>query len=158
MLNKRWMTLIAIGAVSGGMLLAQPPMAGLGGTGAGAAAGEGLQRRIGLIAKVLDLTEDQKTQALAIFKDARAQALALAPQLKVQRQAIQDAVKNNPSDSTIQNLAAKQGELLSQLTVIRIKSTSKFYAILTPEQKEKAAELRGQLEGLFGGGRGRFGL
>lgn len=160
MLTKRWMRWMGIGAVSAGLLLAQPPAAGRrgdAGAGAGAAARQRPHRGMVLIARMLDLTEEQKAQVQAIVKDARAQAAALAPQLKEQRQAIQDAVTSNPSDSTIRNLADKQGELISQLTVIRIKSMVKFFAILTPEQKEKAMDLRGQLEGLFGGGRGRFG-
>jgi Spy/CpxP family protein refolding chaperone len=158
MLTKRWMKWMGIGAVSAGLLLAQPPAAARrGDAGAGAEARQRPHRGMVLIARMLDLTEEQKAQVQAIVKDARTQAAALAPQLKEQRQAIQDAVTSNPSDSAIRNLADKQGDLISQLTVIRIKSMVKFFAILTPEQKEKAMDLRGKLEGLFGGGRGRFG-
>ena len=59
--------------------------------------------------------------------------------------------------NTIQLLATKQGDLFARLAAIRIKAMAKFYKILTPEQKAKAEELHGQLEGLFGGGPGRFG-
>jgi protein CpxP len=109
------------------------------------------------IAGYLNLTADQKTQTQAIAKDARTQVAALAPQLKDQRAAVQEAIQKNADDNTIQNLAAKQGDLQARLAAIRIKAMAKFYALLTPEQKTKAAELRGLLEGLFGGGRGRFG-
>ena len=160
MLTKRWMTLTAVGALAAGLLLAQPATGGAGGN-AGAVPGQRAHRGLVFVAGYLNLTADQKTQARAIVADARTQVQALAPQLKDQRQAIQDAVKNNPDDNTIQLLAAKQGDLLGRLASIRIKSMAKFYAMLTPEQKAKADELRGQLDGLFGGGPGggpgRFG-
>jgi len=155
MLTKRWMTLIGTGALAAGLLLAQPAMGRRAWRNGGAAPGEPAHRGLAFIAGYLNLTADQKTQAQAIVEDARTQVQALAPQLKDQRQAIRDAAKNNADDNTIQLLATKQGELHSQLAAIRIKSMVKFYKMLTPEQKAKAEELRGQLDGLFGGGGGR---
>lgn len=160
MLTKRWMTLTAVGALAAGLLLAQPRMgrrAWRNADAADAAPGERAHRGLAFIAGYLNLTADQKTQALAIVTDARTQMEALAPQLKDQREAIREAVKNNAGDNTIQLLATRQGDLLARLAAIRIKAMAKFYKMLTPEQKAKADELPGRLEGLFGGGRGRFG-
>jgi Spy/CpxP family protein refolding chaperone len=153
-----------MGALAAGLLLAQPAMGRRAWRNADSNAAPGERAHRGLrgfvfIAGYLDLTEDQKTQLRTIVKDARTEAQALAPQLKDLREAIREAVKNNAGDNAIQILATRQGDLHSQLASIRIKAMVKFYKILTPEQKAKADELPGQLEGLFGGGggRGRFG-
>lgn len=161
MLTKRWMTLTAVGALATGLLLAQPAMGRRAWRNAdsNAAPGERAHRGLVFIAGYLDLTADQKTQLRTIVKDARTEAQAFAPQRKDLREAIREAVKNNTGDNAIQILATRQGDLHSQLAAIRIKAMVKFYKILTPEQKAKAEDLHGQLEGLFGGGggRGRFG-
>lgn len=157
MLTKRWMTMIGMGALAAGLLLAQPAMGRRAwrNADANAAPGERAHRGLVFIAGYLNLTAEQKTQARTIVTDARTAMQALAPQLKEQRQAVRDAVKNNADDNTIQPLATNQGDLLARLTAIRIKAMVKFYKMLTPEQKAKADELPGQLEGLFGGGGGR---
>ena len=154
MLTKRWMTLAAVGALAAGLLLAQPAMGrrAWGNADSSAAPGERAHRGLVFIAGYLNLTADQKTQARTIVTDARTAMQALAPLLKDQREAIREAVKNNADDNTIQLLATRQGDLLARLAAIRIKAMAKFYKMLTPEQKAKADELPGQLEGLFGGG------
>lgn len=157
MLTRRWMTLVAAGALTAGLLVAQPRMgrrAWRNSDGApGARAGDRLER----IAKRLNLTDEQKAQARAIAEDARTQVKALAPQLKDQREAVREAVQKNADDNTIRNLAAKQGDLHAQLAAIRIKSMAKFYAILTPEQKQKAAEMRERLQDFLRNHRGGMG-
>ncbi|MCE5309397.1 MAG: Spy/CpxP family protein refolding chaperone, partial [Acidobacteriales bacterium] len=132
--------------------IAQPPAGRRAWRNPDAAPGQRAGRGFEYIATQLNLTEDQRTQAQAIIKDARTQVAALAPQLKDQRAAVQDAIKKNADDNTIQNLAAKDGDLHARLAAIRIKSMAKFYALLTPEQKDKLAQLRGGLQGLFGAG------
>ncbi len=152
MSTRRWMTLIGATALGAGLLIAQPPAGRRAWRNADAAQGQRAGRGFQFIARQLNLTEDQTAQAQAIFKDGRTQVAALAPQLKDQREAVQEAVKKNADDNTVQNLAAKEGDLHTRLAAIRIKSMAKFYAMLTPEQREKLAELRGGLQGLFGGG------
>ena len=154
MLTKRWMTLMAVGALAAGMLVAQPAMGRRAWRNADSSAAPGQRANRGLvfIAGYLNLTADQKTQAQTIVTDARTAMEALAPQLKDQREAVREAVKNGAGDNAIQILANKQGDLHSQLAAIRIKAMVKFYKMLTPDQKAKADELPGQLEGLFGGG------
>ena len=154
MLIKRWMTLTAVGTLAAGLLLAQPAMGRRAWRNADstAAPGERANRGLVFIAGYLNLTADQKAQAQTIVTDARTQMEALAPQLKDQREAVREAVKSGAGDNAIQVLANKQGDLHSQLAAIRIKAMAKFYKMLTPEQKAKADELPGQLEGMFGGG------
>lgn len=157
MLTKRYMTLIGIGVLSAGFLTAQPRMGRRAWRNPDAAQGVTAPGRVERIARLLNLTDDQKAQLQAIAKDARTQFAALAPQLKDQREAIQEAIEKNADDNTIRNLAAKQGDLQAQAAVIRIKAMAKFYAILTPDQKEKAAAMRQRLEELFRNRRGPMG-
>ena len=62
-------------------------------------------------------------------------------QLRANRQALAAAVKANDV-AQIHSLAAQQGNLQGQLIGIRSEARAKVYALLTPEQKAKADEMR----------------
>ncbi len=157
MLTLRGLNLIGSGVLAAGILLAQPPAGRRPWRNPDAAAGVRPNRGIEYIAKQLNLTEDQKAQLQSIVKQARTEMAALAPQFRDQREAVREAIQKNPDDNTIQDLAAKQGDLAAKLAAISIRARAKFYALLTPEQKEKASGMQMWLEGLFGGGPARLG-
>ena len=62
------------------------------------------------------------------------------------RAALESAVKANASDAEIERAAAAVSALHTQHVASMAKRFAKFYAILTPEQKEKAEELRGRMK------------
>jgi Spy/CpxP family protein refolding chaperone len=62
-------------------------------------------------------------------------------QLKANRQALSAAVKANDV-AQIHSLSAQQGHLQGQLLGIRTEAQAKVYALLTPEQKAKADQMR----------------
>jgi Spy/CpxP family protein refolding chaperone len=128
-----------------GLLSAQPP-----------AAGHRAERRgkaRAFIASYLGLTESQKTRAKEIFEAARVQAQPVAAQLKQGHQALREAVKAGKSDAEIDALARQQGALMGQLSATRAKAFAKLYTLLTPEQKDKADQLREHVRGALGFGR-----
>ncbi|MGH9720090.1 MAG: Spy/CpxP family protein refolding chaperone [Bryobacteraceae bacterium] len=89
-------------------------------------------------ARYLDLTDAQKTQAQAIFDAAKQPAQAVAEQLKQGHDAMRAAMKAGKSDAELQQLAERQGALVGQLAAVHSKAFARFYATLTPQQKEKA--------------------
>lgn len=99
------------------------------------------QRHVQRLATLLDLTEAQKQQTAAIFENARQQASAVAPQVRTAETSLRDAVKAN-NVAQIDSLAAEIGRLHGQMRAIRAKSDAEFYALLTPEQRQKYDELR----------------
>jgi Spy/CpxP family protein refolding chaperone len=94
------------------------------------------------IARQLDLTEAQKAEAKEIFKEARESAKPLVAQLREGHKAI----KAGTSELELEQLASEQGTLVGKVAGIYAKAFSKFYASLTPEQKQKADKLHEQFK------------
>lgn len=90
------------------------------------------------IASYLDLTEAQKMQAKQIFDVARTANEQLAAQGKQLADQAHAAVKAGKSDAELQQLGNSAGVLAGQAIGNHLKAMSRFYAILTPAQKEKA--------------------
>jgi len=102
-----------------------------------------MRQHIQRMEQQLNLTETQKTQAKSIFDNARTTAQPIRQQLRENHQALMSAAKAQ-DDSQIQQLSAKQGKLEGQLVAIRTEAFSKFYAMLTPEQRTKADQMHQQ--------------
>ena len=103
------------------------------------------------LAQVLDLTDSQKEQARIIFRNARESSQPIREELKRNRDRLTAAAKS-ASETDIQSLAIEQGRLLGQLTAIRTRASSKFYQILTPEQRVKYDQMRQQIRQKFHSG------
>lgn len=131
-------------ALTAGLLLAQDPgvRAMRGKEGRPAARGE---RMRAFVAEYLDLTETQKAEAKSIFDAARQSAEPARQQARQIRQAMKDAVTGGKPESEIDRLAAQAGPVATQLAATRAKAMAKFWAILTPEQKEKAERLHDRI-------------
>jgi Spy/CpxP family protein refolding chaperone len=127
----------AIGALVAGLAIAQTaaPQAGV-----GKDKGErGLLRQKML--KELNLTVAQKQAAKGILQAARKTVQPPAQQLKQDRAALAAAIQSG-DDNRIQQLSTEMGGLRGTVLAARSQAMSKFYALLTPEQKTKAEELR----------------
>jgi len=123
-----------------------------------------MERRLDKIATVLDLTDAQKTQVKSIFDGSMTQSKPLFTQMRDNRQAIETLAKGGASanfDQQLQALANTQASLTSQLTVIHAKAMAQVWDLLTPEQRQKAEQLRDLFmmggPGGMRGGRGHHG-
>jgi Spy/CpxP family protein refolding chaperone len=148
--QSRRFLIATLAAISALPLAAQP---------GGAALGAGT--RIDYLAGYLSLSETQKAQAQAIFTAAEAASETARGQLEAARTSLSSAVKINASDAELDRLSAAVGVIQGQLTAIQAKAATKFYALLTAEQKAKYDELTNRIPGAPPagglGGRG-FGL
>jgi Spy/CpxP family protein refolding chaperone len=133
--------LITMATLAGGMVFAQsassspnPP----------AARRNMMRDRIAQMEQKLNLTDAQKQQAHTIFQSARESSQPIRSQMRENREALAAAAKAGKSDSTIQDLATKQGSLLGQEIAIHTEAYKKFYAILTPDQRTKADQMHQQ--------------
>jgi periplasmic protein CpxP/Spy len=142
-MKQHFIKIASIAALAGGMALAQTPAPGPAPNPPAAHQNFARQRRERLAQK-LNLTEAQKQQAKAIFENARMTAKPVREQLKENRQALVTAAKAGNNNATIQQLAAKQGNLLGKMVAIRTEAFGRFYQLLTPEQRAKAGQMHHQ--------------
>ena len=129
-------------------LLAALPVLAADGPGTGA-------NRLDFLAGYLSLTDAQKTQATAIFAAATAAGETARGQMTAAQDALKTAIKANATDATLDRLAAAIGAIHAQTTAIQAKASTRFYALLTAEQKTKLDALGDRAGGGPGGGPGR---
>ena len=107
------------------------------------------------IATELGLNDEQKTQAKAILEIRKESVKPLFEQLKQNR----EKSKNLGTDGTfdeaqVNQIANEQAETMKKLFVEKEKTKAELFAILTPEQREKAKVLQDKfgekMKGKFG--------
>ncbi|MEZ5428018.1 MAG: Spy/CpxP family protein refolding chaperone [Pyrinomonadaceae bacterium] len=104
-------------------------------------------RGMGMMFRGLDLTDAQKEQMKSIAQSSRESTKSLHEQMRTNRQQLEQLSENgNFNESQVQALAQQQGALQAQLIVERERVKSQMYAVLTAEQKAKAAELKAQFK------------
>lgn len=105
-----------------------------------------LEYRFNKLATYLNLSADQKSQAKTIVDGALKEAQPLIAELRQNHQAMRQLIKLGSSpqfDQQVQKLAADRGALVSKLAVIHARTTAQVRTLLTPEQVQKAEQLRG---------------
>lgn len=125
-------SIMILAAVCSLPVLAQRP-----GGGGPPAGGADASQRHEFMAGYLGLTESQKEQVKAIFAPLQGAAESMRGQMQSKQEELQAAVKAHQSDQQIEQIAAAIGALHAQQVAAQSKARAKFYAILTPEQKEK---------------------
>ena len=140
----------AIGVLAAGFAIAQTTAT----PQAGAAKGKGVRALVRKrMLKALNLTDTQTQQAKTILQSARQTAQPLAQQLKQDRAALTAAIEAGDS-AKIQQLSTDMGSLRGNVLAVRSQALSKFYALLTPDQKTKAEEFRQKAQQVLGKGIG----
>jgi len=98
----------------------------------------------------LDLTAPQKKQVAQILKDSMEKAKPLREQMKQAFHGMRDVMDKTPGDEGAVRQAAqavaKAGE---ELAVARGQAKAKIDAVLTPEQKAKADEMKAHFKAKF---------
>lgn len=101
----------------------------------------------GMMLRGLDLTDEQKAQVKTIMQSSRESSKPLREQMKANRQKLQTlSDSGNFDQAQVQALADEQGRLTAQMIVEKEKVKSQISAILTAEQKAKAAEMKAQFK------------
>ena len=95
----------------------------------------------------LDLSEDQRAQVKQVMDSHRAELQAIGEKLRAAHKAQQDAVTAAQFDEqAVRTQAAELATLTADAAVLQAKVHSEVFAVLTPEQQAKAAELKVQRE------------
>ncbi|BDV43997.1 hypothetical protein GURASL_29200 [Geotalea uraniireducens] len=99
-------------------------------------------RKAARLARTLKLTEEQQAKAKAIFQAERKKDKALRQELRAVGKQLREAGETAKFDEkAVRELAAKQGQLMTEQLVNHLRSRHEFYALLTPDQREQFEEL-----------------
>ncbi|MGZ4877851.1 MAG: Spy/CpxP family protein refolding chaperone [Candidatus Angelobacter sp.] len=119
--------------------------AGLATTAFAQHSGMGLGRHNGWMLKhmtrQLNLTEAQQTQIKGIMAEEKAKIMPMMQQLRQNEQAENANVNGSFDENQARAFAGKQAQLMTDLIVEKERARSQVYAVLTPEQRQKALQL-----------------
>src|SRR5260370_30974885 len=150
-MKSKLIRLVGFGALATGMIFAQN---GAPDPVQNAQRQQGQERRAEpgrRMARVLNLTADQRAQAQQILAGAKQEAAPLRQQMQQNRKALADAIKSG-NDAQIDQITRSAAPVKAQLAAIHARAMGKIYATLTPEQKAKADHMR-RFVGHAAGGR-----
>jgi Spy/CpxP family protein refolding chaperone len=140
--------LVATLLLPASVLMAQPP----GGPGEGRGRGFGGDEEFPFreflferMAEKLELSDGQKAEIEAIRDGHRNDIEPLREKARAARHAVGDLMRADAFDeATVRTAAREAADIEVELMVIRARHRSELKSVLTPEQQEKAAELRQQ--------------
>ena len=89
----------------------------------------------------LGLDAGQQASVKTILADQESSINALKSSLDQALTALTAAAKTNSVDSQIERLSADLGAVFAQAVAVQAKAYTKFYALLTPDQKQKLDKL-----------------
>jgi periplasmic protein CpxP/Spy len=93
------------------------------------------------MAKQLNLTEAQQTQIKGIMDGEKTKIKPMMRQLRQNQQAEDANVNGSFDENQARAFANKQAQLMTDLIVEKERMRSQVYAVLTPEQRQKALQL-----------------
>ncbi len=109
---------------------------------------ERMEQRLEKMGAILDLTEEQKNQFATLLNQQWQEKQQLRDEMRASRDEMREAQSAaNFNETDFRAKAAKQAELKTEMMVARAKTKQQIYALLTPEQQEKADTLRGMMGG-----------
>jgi Spy/CpxP family protein refolding chaperone len=139
------LVLLATGGVLGGSLLAHD--------GPGSAGFHMLAR----LARHLDLTEDQKTRIRAIYESRSVQIQEQREAKRNARRALAEASRaEQPDEALIRSRAAELGRVTGEGAVLFARIRAEIAPLLTEEQRQKLADMKGKNRERRGRRGGRF--
>jgi Spy/CpxP family protein refolding chaperone len=152
-MKKATIAILAIALISTGALLIFAQKGdGMrrGPRGGGFGPGHGLL----MMADKIGATEEQKTRIKAILEDSKTRVQPLMEALRANHEAIRNlGTDGTYNEAEVARIANAQAETTKQLIVEKEKTKAAIFAVLTPEQRTKATELREQMKERF---KGRF--
>ncbi|ACM21864.1 CpxP superfamily protein [Geotalea daltonii FRC-32] len=95
------------------------------------------------MAKVLKLTDAQQNQIKSLISAERAASEPFIDQMHEKRKLLMQSGESTTFDeASVRSIAAAIAQIKTELAVIRVKTQTQIYTILTPEQRELAKSLK----------------
>jgi Spy/CpxP family protein refolding chaperone len=93
----------------------------------------------------LDITTEQRTQIREIVRSHRQELATVLKPVAEKRRALRDAtLADSRNEAAIRAAADELGNAIGDAAVVGSKIKAEVHAVLTPEQREKIGEFRGQ--------------
>lgn len=113
----------------------------------GAGFGRGHRPGFGMALRGLDLTDDQKAKVKEIMESSKTNVQPLVQQLKDNHAKLAGLGADGKFDqATVEAAANEQGAITAKLIVEKEKAKAQVFALLTDDQKAKAAAMRSKFE------------
>jgi Spy/CpxP family protein refolding chaperone len=133
--------------ITGSIFVIAQRSGGKGGHGFGPG---GYRGGIEMALRGLDLTDEQKAKAKELMEAAKTSAEPFKEQILANHEKIRGLGTDGKFDQAqVEALATEQGNLMSKMIVEKEKVKAQIFALLTDEQKVKAAEMRTKFEERF---------
>lgn len=108
--------------------------------------GRGMLGELRMGLRALDLTDEQRTQVRTVLKGHRDEVKALIDNGRAAHDQLFAAASGTPVDENAVRVAsARVGEVAADAAILRAKVRAEIFAVLTPEQREKAETMQQQL-------------
>ena len=101
-----------------------------------------------MMLRQLNLTDDQKSKVKDILETNRSAVEPIREAMKANHEKLA-ALNGNYDEEQVSAIAKEQGDLTAQMIVARQRVKSQIFAILTDEQKAKAAQLHDAMKQRF---------
>lgn len=100
-----------------------------------------------MIARELNLTAEQKTQIEQIIESEKTNIKPLVQQLAEHRRQLKALGTDGTfNEAQVRAIAQQQGQTMSEMIVVKERIQSRIFAVLTPEQRTKATQMRERFE------------
>jgi Spy/CpxP family protein refolding chaperone len=109
----------------------------------GSPMGGGLLMNLVMLAEELDLTPEQRKKAGEIMDRAAPKLRELMFRMVDNRKALNELATKDVDDRELRRLTKEQGEIVSGMTYLHLRSRADLRALLTAGQREKLDEIRG---------------
>ncbi len=150
--------------VTGGIAIAKPYGSGYGNNCKNKGQGmmteqqhaQRVENRLARMDAILDLSDSQEQEIAVLFNQQWQKRQAVRDEMRAGRDERRAAMQKGTLDeATIRSNVAKRAEFQADRLVERAKMKQELYAILTPEQQEKAEKIRNTQGGAGKGQRGQ---
>jgi protein CpxP len=113
---------------------------------------ERVDNRLEKMAVVLDLTDPQKKEIEILMNEKWEKRLAMRTKMQASRKTLREYRQGSEfNESEFRTIAQKHADLKTEMMVQQAKNRQQIFALLTPEQQQKAEKLRGMRgEGFHG--------
>lgn len=91
-----------------------------------------------------NVTDEQRTALSKVFDEQRDTMREQRDAMRESRKAVRDAIRSGANMDEIKKLAAKQGEMVTQMIVRKAELRQKISGILTPEQMKQLQDYRSE--------------
>ena len=144
-MKKIILGIITVVVLAGGAIFVVAQKAGhVGGPGFGHGRGDHM---LGMALRGLDLTDDQRAKVKEIMEASKTTVEPLMQQMRDNHKSIEALAATGAFDQAkVETAAAEQGSIMAKLIVEREKAKAQVFALMTDDQKAKAAAMKSKFE------------